>query len=354
MGSPMTRNLIFGKFVSEFWMKVDIRLLGMSNVLIRSLGCVIYELAALRPPFDSTTVINLAAKINAGKFSRIPMKYSDNLQEIIRMMIQTDPRRRPRIQELADHPILLPYINKAKNMISEYQNQAVLSSRMRELAAREASIKAREDAVVIREQQLDERESALKLREQQLQAEMEQKAIEKATLPSDPPQKIPIIPITQVRGVAKQMTAGGFSILCDGEHVPPSINLTHHQRPAMGGLGGVKRVQDIITARPLQAVDKENMLKKQPALQVLERRGLRERGQQQISNENNMDLVDDEEIDTPKKKPRRWMEEAAKPRFTDIMNIDPVDGGAMDGVQQPQHRHRMPPPPPILHGRGGI
>ena len=42
---------------------------------IWSLGCLIYELAALRPPFEASNIVSLAMKINTGKFPRIPNKY---------------------------------------------------------------------------------------------------------------------------------------------------------------------------------------------------------------------------------------------------------------------------------------
>jgi serine/threonine protein kinase len=51
---------------------------------IRALGCLIYELASLKPPFDATNQLSLAVKINAGKFHRIPNKYSDELNNVIR------------------------------------------------------------------------------------------------------------------------------------------------------------------------------------------------------------------------------------------------------------------------------
>lgn len=66
---------------------------------IWSLGCLIYELAALRPPFEAANQVALALKITAGKFSRIPMKYSDNLSDLIRSMLQIDPRKRPSVED---------------------------------------------------------------------------------------------------------------------------------------------------------------------------------------------------------------------------------------------------------------
>lgn len=51
---------------------------------IWSLACIIYELAALRPPFDATSQAALAVKIKAGHFDRLPAQYSSELNSVIR------------------------------------------------------------------------------------------------------------------------------------------------------------------------------------------------------------------------------------------------------------------------------
>ena len=50
---------------------------------IWSLGCVIYELVSLIPPFTAGNHLALAQKILAGKIERIPERYSEDLQEVI-------------------------------------------------------------------------------------------------------------------------------------------------------------------------------------------------------------------------------------------------------------------------------
>lgn len=54
---------------------------------IWSLGCIIYEMAALRPPFKAQNHLSLAMKIKAGKFDRIPDRYSEDLWRVIEWML---------------------------------------------------------------------------------------------------------------------------------------------------------------------------------------------------------------------------------------------------------------------------
>ena len=46
---------------------------------IWSVGCVIYEMTALRPPFEATNHFQLAMKIKKGTVERLPKKYSEEL-----------------------------------------------------------------------------------------------------------------------------------------------------------------------------------------------------------------------------------------------------------------------------------
>lgn len=50
---------------------------------IWSIGVILYELAALEPPFNSNTVPGLYNKVLKGKYERIPKNYSDDLAKFI-------------------------------------------------------------------------------------------------------------------------------------------------------------------------------------------------------------------------------------------------------------------------------
>lgn len=60
-----------------------------------SLGCVLYEMAALRPPFVAADLQTLYKKVCAGMFERIPMAYSGELANVIGSLLKVDPSKRP-------------------------------------------------------------------------------------------------------------------------------------------------------------------------------------------------------------------------------------------------------------------
>lgn len=59
---------------------------------IWSLGCLLYELCALHPPFIAGNQLELATKICTGRFQRIPSNYSDELHSLISTLLLVDVR----------------------------------------------------------------------------------------------------------------------------------------------------------------------------------------------------------------------------------------------------------------------
>ena len=55
-----------------------------------SLGCLLYELCALRPPFTAANQRDLTTRIRAGRYTRLPLRYSQDLNEVISSMLRVD------------------------------------------------------------------------------------------------------------------------------------------------------------------------------------------------------------------------------------------------------------------------
>ena len=61
---------------------------------IWSLGCVLYEITALKCPFRADNIVELNNKILIGSFKRIPKKFSNDLNNMIEHMIRFEPEKR--------------------------------------------------------------------------------------------------------------------------------------------------------------------------------------------------------------------------------------------------------------------
>ncbi|XP_050720905.1 serine/threonine-protein kinase Nek4-like [Eriocheir sinensis] len=75
-----------------------------------ALGCVLYELCALRQPFHALTFDRLVNKILQGAYEPMPESYSSLVQDLTRILLRTVPERRPSAGALLTLPGLTPYV----------------------------------------------------------------------------------------------------------------------------------------------------------------------------------------------------------------------------------------------------
>ena len=90
-----------------------------NKVDIWSVGCIIYEMCSLLPPFRGTSLVNLANNIRKGIYPPIPKEYSKDLSSIISQMLIVDSKKRPSCQQLINNPIILNRIDRTSEIYVE-------------------------------------------------------------------------------------------------------------------------------------------------------------------------------------------------------------------------------------------
>ena len=84
-----------------------------------SLGCVLYEMITLRPPFRAQNMEGLFNKVCKGQFSRIPERFSDDLYQVVQFLLQVNPNSRPSCEQILNHPIVQKRIEYFKSFAGE-------------------------------------------------------------------------------------------------------------------------------------------------------------------------------------------------------------------------------------------
>jgi len=81
---------------------------GKSDVW--AVGCILYEMAMQRHPFDGSSMQSLVRRIVRGRFNPITATYSANLRGLVNLMLSTTPSARPAIGAILQLPFLQPYV----------------------------------------------------------------------------------------------------------------------------------------------------------------------------------------------------------------------------------------------------
>ncbi|KAF9143256.1 G2-specific serine/threonine protein kinase [Mortierella sp. GBA39] len=122
---------------------------------IWSLGCVIYELCALQPPFLADTQAQLSARIKEGRVQSLPGNYTQELNQIVKWMLQVNSRKRPTTKELLND-----------SQIKKVQRGLELTRRTEDLQVRAQLQATREADITEKEAQLSRVERDMRAKDQ--------------------------------------------------------------------------------------------------------------------------------------------------------------------------------------------
>lgn len=73
---------------------------------IWSLGCVLYEMCARKPPFNAASMAGLMRQIIRGQYVPLNSEYSQSLRKLVDQCLTLDPKRRPNCAEILQQPII--------------------------------------------------------------------------------------------------------------------------------------------------------------------------------------------------------------------------------------------------------
>lgn len=73
---------------------------------------MIYELAALRPPFLGDSFAALKRAVVVGRYSSLPPVFSEPLSTVIAMMLRVSPTQRPTAAQMLSHPEIVKKISQ--------------------------------------------------------------------------------------------------------------------------------------------------------------------------------------------------------------------------------------------------
>ena len=98
---------------------------------IWSLGCVLYEMITLRPPFRAENMEGLFNKVIKGQFNKIPERFSSDLFNVVKLLLQVAPDARPSCGKILKHPIIqkrIEYFKAYSNGDDTNEDNALLQT----------------------------------------------------------------------------------------------------------------------------------------------------------------------------------------------------------------------------------
>lgn len=87
---------------------------------IWALGCLLYEICALRPPFEASNLLSLYYKITTGEYEPLADIYSDDIICLVQKMLQLNPDHRPSAAYILSSAYMQAHLQAVKHTQSDF------------------------------------------------------------------------------------------------------------------------------------------------------------------------------------------------------------------------------------------
>ena len=90
---------------------------------IWSLGCVLYEMITLHPPFRARNMEELYKRVLSGDVSKLPSKFSTDLYEVVLLLIKVNSNKRPNCNDILNNSLVKKRIDYFNSMNNNNDNE---------------------------------------------------------------------------------------------------------------------------------------------------------------------------------------------------------------------------------------
>jgi len=92
---------------------------------IWSMGCILYEMCALKVPFDASSIPQLVTAITSGRIPSVPSNYSGFVRGLVSDMLNRDPNKRPSCDDILQKPEIQAVV---RQLMEEAQEKEAASN----------------------------------------------------------------------------------------------------------------------------------------------------------------------------------------------------------------------------------
>ena len=89
-----------------------------------SIGCILYEMVALKHAFEGQSLMGVMYKIVESNLPEWPKGYSEDLEDVFHFIMNKDPSKRPSASEVLKHRFVVKHMEKMKNtLVTKHRNR---------------------------------------------------------------------------------------------------------------------------------------------------------------------------------------------------------------------------------------